>query len=446
MKIVIAGAGEVGFHLAKMLAKESQDIVLIDNEQEKLTYAQNHIDVMTVKGNCTSLEVLQQANVQNADLFIGLTHAEEINITSAAISKKLGAQRTIARVNNVEFLNKKEIFDLKDIGVDEVISPEALVAKELSRLLKDSSVTDTFEFDDGKLELCGVVLCEKSPIINKSLAQARLAHPDDYSIIVAIHRNGQTLIPKGDDVFKVNDHVYYITTEGGKELGVYLSGKERKKIKNVMILGGSKTAVKVATALSSKYDIKLIEGDRDKCVELAERLPNVLVLNGDVRNVEFLEEEGLVNMDALIAITGNSETNIISSLIAKNHSVDKTIALVENINYIDLSMDIGIDTMVNKKIIAANFIFRYIRKGEVISLAALHGVNAEILEFEIKSTNKVCNKALNELNFPKSAIVGGVVREGKGFIAMGDFILRENDHVVIFSLPECIKKVEELFN
>ena len=212
-----------------------------------------------------------------------------------------------------------------------------------------------------------------------------------------------------------------------------------------MILGGSKTAVNVAKSLSKKYDIKLVEGDRHKCFELADDLSNVLVLNGDVRDVEFLEEEGIHNMDALIAITGNSETNIISALVAKNHHVAKTIALVENIDYINLSMDIGIDTMVNKKIIAANFIFRYIRQGDVITLTGLHGVDAEVLEFEVKEGSEVYNKALNQLNFPKSAIVGGVIRDGKGYITMGNFILQKKDHVVVFCLPECIKKVEKMF-
>ena len=445
MRIVIAGAGEVGFHLAKMLANESQDIILIDNDEDKLSYAQNHIDVMTVKGSATSLETLQEADIKNAGMFIALTHSEEINITAAAISKKLGAKKTIARINNTEFLNKKEVLDLKDLGIDEMISPESLVAKELSRLLKDSSVTDTFDFDEGKLQLFGVVLCEKSPILGKTLQECRQKNMGPSSIVVAIQRNGETIIPKGETIFNLHDHIYYIATEGGKDIAAYVSGKEKYKIKNVMILGGSKTAVNVAKSLSSKYDIKLVEGDRDKCFELADKLQNVLVLNGDVRDVEFLEEEGIHNMDALISITGNSETNIISCLVAKNHNVGKTIALVENIDYINLSLDVGIDTMVNKKIIAANTIFKHIREGGVISVTGLHGVEAEVLEFEVKEDSKACNRALNAMSFPKSAVVGGVVRDGKGYITMGDFVMQKGDHVVVFSLPECIKKVEALF-
>jgi len=445
MRIVIAGAGEVGFHLAKMLAHESQDIILIDNQADKLEYAQNHIDVLTVKGSATSLETLQGIDMKRTALFIALTHSESINITSASIAKKLGAKKTIARINNTEFLDRKEIFDLAELGVDELISPGVLVAKELSRLLKDSSVTDYFEFDEGKLKLFGVVLTDKSPLIGKTLMQCRSEHPDNYSIIVAIHRNGETIVPKGDDSFQVNDHVYSVTTENGKDIACYLSGKAQRNIKNVMILGGSETAINVAKTLSKKYDIKLVEGNKNKCFDLADELSNVLVLNGDVRDVEFLEEEGIRNMDALIAITGNSETNIISALVAKNHDVRKTIALVENIDYINLYMNIGIDTMVNKKVIAANFIFRYIRQGDVISLTGLHGVDAEILEFEVKEGSKVHNKALNQIDFPKSAIIGGVIRDEKGYITMGDFVLQKKDHVVVFCLPECIKKVEKLF-
>lgn len=445
MRIVIAGAGEVGFHLAKMLANESQDIILIDNQEDKLSYAQNHIDVMTVKGNATSLETLQEADIKNAGLFVALTHSEEINITAAAISKKLGAKKTIARINNTEFLNKKEIFDLKDLGVDDMISPESLVADELSRLLKDSSVTDTIDFDEGKLQLFGVVLCDKSPIIGKTLIECRRDNMGPASIVVAIHRGTETIIPKGETIFKEHDHIYYIATEGGKDIAAYVSGKIKHKIKNVMILGGSKTAVNVAKSLSSKYEIKLVEGDKKKCFELADTLRNVLVLNGDVRDVEFLEEEGIHNMDALISITGNSETNIISCLVAKNHGVGKTIALVENIDYINLSLDVGIDTMVNKKIIAANSIFKHIREGEVISVTGLHGIDAEVLEFEVHKGSKIFDKALNQTDFPRMAVVGGVIRDGKGYITMGDFVMKEGDHVVVFSMPDCIKEVESLF-
>ena len=227
MKIVIAGAGEVGFHLAKMLAHESQDIILIDEDEEKLVYAQNHIDVLTIKGSATSLETLQNANMKDVDLFIALTHSESINITASSIAKKLGAAQTIARVNNTEFLNRREIFDLRELGVDEIISPEVLVAKELSRLLKDSSATDYFDFDEGKLQLFGVVvLTENSPFIGKTLAQCREQHPDNYSLIVAIHRKGETIIPKGDDVFHVNDHVYSITTEDGRDFSLLYIRKE----------------------------------------------------------------------------------------------------------------------------------------------------------------------------------------------------------------------------
>ena len=445
MRIVIAGAGEVGFHLAKMLANENKDIILIDNQEDKLEYAQNHIDVLTIKGSATSLETLQEADIKNAGLFIALTHSEEINITAAAISKKLGAKKTIARINSTQFLNNKEIFDLKDLGIDDMISPESLVAKELARLLKDSSVTDTVDFDDGKLQLFGVVLCDKSPIIGKTLIECREKNMGPASIVVAIHRDGETLIPKGDAVFKLHDHIYYIATEGGKDIAAYVSGKVKQIIKTVMILGGSKTAVNVAKALSSKYNIKLVEGDKKKCFELADNLQNVLVLNGDVRDVEFLEDEGIHLMDALISITGNSETNIISCLVAKNHGVGKTIALVENIDYINLSLDVGIDTMVNKKIIAANSIFKHIREGDVISVTGLHGIDAEVLEFEVHEGCKAHNKALNEMNFPASAVVGGVIRDGIGYITMGDFVMQKGDHVVVFSLPECIKKVENLF-
>jgi len=446
MRIIIAGAGEVGFHLAKLLAYEKQDIVLIDLDEGKLDYAANHLDCATVKGNSTSYSVLQEAGISESGLFISVTSFEETNLASAIIAKKLGAEKTIARISNLEFFLKKDILDLASIGVDELISPESLAAREIKRLLARSTATDTFEFDNGMLTLLGITIDESNQLYNKSLKETAFLNPDHDFITVAILRNGKTVVPHGSTKFREHDHAYFIAQQEGVKKLLKIGGKHTIEIKNVMIMGGSKIGFHAARRLSKKYNIKLVEKDRDKSFELADNLPDTLVVNGDCSNVELLREEGISDMDAFVAVTGNSETNIISCLLAKNMGVKKTIALVENMDYIHISQNIGVDTMINKKLIAANFISRYVRKGQVISLTGIHGVEAEIMEFEVPEKSKITEKAIKKLNFPKSAIIGGVIREGEVKSLTGEFKIEPNDRVVVLSLPDCIHQVEKFFN
>lgn len=445
MRIIIAGAGDVGFHLAKLLAYEGQDIVLIDRDPIRLKQATGSLDVGIIKGNSTSYSVLEEAGVSNADLLIAVTSSEETNLTTCIIGKHLGAKKTVSRIQNVEYLLSKEKLDLKDLGIDEIISPESLAAKEIKRLLKEVAITDTFDFDEGRLSLVGVHIDETSALNNKTLIEMAHLNPSQNFITVAILRNNQTIIPHGDNRFQTGDHAYFIAQPDGVGAVLDLSGKKKQEIRNVMILGGSKVGYHAAKSLSRKFKVKLIERDTDKCFELADQLKNVMVINGDGRDVELLEEEHISEMDAFIAVTGNSETNIISCLVAKNHNVKKTISLVENIDYIHLSQNIGVDTMINKKLIAANFIFRYIREGDIISLTSIHGVDAEVLEFIVKAGSKITEREIRELEFPKGAIIGGVVRNGVGYTTMGNFQFRPKDRAVVLCRPECIKTVEEFF-
>jgi trk system potassium uptake protein TrkA len=445
MRIIIAGAGDVGFHLAKLLTQENQDITLIDTDAEKLKYAAEHFDIATIRGNSISYTILEEANVNRADLVIAATNSEETNISTCIIAKHLGAKRTIARVRNTEFLLKREKLDLEKLGIDEIISTETLAAREIKRLLKDVAFTDSFEFDRGLLHLVGISIEAASPLAGKTVSESAYLNPDNNFLTVAILRNNHTIIPRGDVSFHIGDHVYFIAQPDAMNHILELSGKERKRIKNVMILGGNEVGVHTAKKLSLKFNVKLIEADKDRCFELADELRGTLIIHGNGNNVELLEEEGIDQMDAFIAVTDNSETNIISCLVAKNHKVQKTIALVENMDYIHLSQNIGVDTMINKKLIAANFIFRHIRKGEVLSLTSLHGVDAEVVEFEVSEKSSVVGKVLKAINFPKSAIVGGVIRNGRSFTPNGDFIFEAKDHVVVVARPECIHKIESYF-
>ncbi|TFG76928.1 MAG: Trk system potassium transporter TrkA [Flavobacteriales bacterium] len=448
MKIIIAGAGEVGFHLAKLLSYESQDITLIDNDKVSLAYADSHLDIRVLRGDATSISVLRDARVDKSDLVIGVTSSETTNITLCMLAKQLGCKQTIARISNTEFIDNKDIIKFSELGIDELISPEELAAAEIQMLLNKSAFNDTYEFEDGKLIMVGVSLPKSAPFVGKMVKEAANMFTELHFMPIALQRSGTqfTVIPRGDTVFKEGDQVYFITVKEGVDELYKLIGKKKEEIKNVMILGGSKVGFKAARDLcAKKFNVKLIEQNKEKAFDLADELPNALVINGDGRNVELLEEESLESMDAFIAVTGNSETNIMSCLVAKSKHIKKTIALVENMDYFQLSHSIGIDTLINKKLLAANNIFRYVRRGEVVALMRLNNLNAEILEFVVKPDSRVTGTIVRELDFPKSATIGGVVRNGEGLIALGGFKILEGDRVVVCCLPEVIPAIERLF-
>ncbi len=448
MKIIIAGAGEVGFHLAKLLSYESQEITLIDTDKESLSYADNHLDIRVIRGDATSISVLKDARIGSADLLIGVTSSETTNITACVIGKQLGVMRTIARISNTEFIQYKDEVEFTKFGIDELISPEALAAKEIELLLNQSGFNDTYQFEDGALTLVGLILSKTASFVGKTVKEAGNLLPEIHFIPIAIQRYGTqyTLIPRGDTVFEERDQVYFITSAGGDDELYKISGMVREDIKNVMILGGSKIGFKTSRDLSAnKFNVKLIEKDKDRALDLADDLPNTLIICGDGRNVELLDEESISAMDAFISVTGNSETNIMSCLVAKSKGVKKTIALVENMDYFELSHSIGIDTLINKKLLAANNIFRYVRKGEVVAMTKLNNMNVEILEFEVKSSSKICNQFIKNIDFPRSGIIGGVIRNDEGLIALGDFKIKPLDKVVVCCLPKAIKSVEKLF-
>ena len=448
MKIIIAGAGEVGFHLAKLLSYESQDITLIDTDKARLNYADSHLDIRVLKGDATSISLLKEAQVGGSDLVIGVTSSETTNITLCLLAKQLGSKRTIARISNTEFVDNREDIKFSEMGIDELISPEELAASEIQLLLNQSAFNETHEFENGALIMVGISLPKSAPFVGNSVQEAARIFPELHFMPIAMQRRGTqyTLIPRGDTVFKNGDQVYFITDKKGVEELYKLTGKKKEAIKNVMILGGSKVGFKTARELcSNKFNVKLIEKNKEKAFEIADSIPNALVINGDGRNVELLDEESLESMDAFIAVTGNSETNIMSCLVARSKKIKKTIALVENMDYFQLSQSIGIDTLINKKLLAANNISRFIRRGEVVELTRLNNLNAEILEFEVKETSKVCEAIIRDLDFPRSAIIGGVIRDGEGIIALGDFEIRPGDRVVVCCTPEAITKIEKLF-
>jgi len=450
MKIVIAGAGEVGFHLAKLLSLESLDITLLDLDKERLQYAEGHLDIKTIKGNCISISLLEEAHVGSSDLLIAVTSEETTNLVVAALSKQLGCKKTIARISTSEFLKKNESINFSSLGVDELISPELLASEEIIQLLDQSAFFNNHKFDDGALTLIGTTLDISAPFVGKTVMEAATVFQDIHFMPIAIQRKSGSklsIIPRGDTIFNEGDNVFFITLKEGVEEIYKLIGKTKTSIKNIMILGGGRVAFNIAKKISTKKNnVSLVEQDNQRALELADKLPNVMVIKGDGTNLELLEEENLNSMDAFISVTGNSETNIMSCLMANSKGIGKTVALVENMDYFKLSHSIGIDNLINKKLLTANAIFRYIRRGDVVEMTTINNLDVEILEFLVHENSKVSNVKIKNLDFPRSAIIGGVIKNSKGIIALGDYIISPNDRVVVCCLPDAVEKVESLFS
>lgn len=445
MKIVIAGAGAVGTHLATWLASESHDITIIDHNPDCLQSVDQNIDAIAISGEVTDFSILQKSQVAEADLFISVTSVEEANILSAIYAKRLGAKKTIARISQMQYLTDDDILNIRELGIDELISPESLAAREVRHLINTNAASESIEFENGKINLLGLDITEDATIVGKNMAQiAELSPVRDY-VVVAIRRDQQTIIPKGDTVVHANDHLFVITHANGMEQVLEVTGRRKIQIDDIMIIGGSRTGRHLARKLSRNFHVKLVEQDPEMAEEIASSHPEVLVLNFDGTDVEKLEEEGLKNTDVLVAVTGNSETNVLTCLVAKDRGVKKTIAMVENIEYLSLTQSIGIDSLINKKLAAANFIYRYIRRGDFVTLSTIHGIDSEVMEFNVTSTCDVTEKAIKDLNLPKGAIIGGVIRNNEGLIPNGDFIIQPLDKVVVFAKSECAKKVSRYF-
>jgi len=445
MKIVIAGAGAVGKYLAKMLLKENHDVVMVDQDDDLIKEVDNSYDLMTVTGPCTSFSTLKEAKAHTCDLFIAVTTSQDSNILACIFAKKLGARKTIARIDNMEYLHPLNKLTFINAGIDRLIYPEYLAAKEIAGVLKQTGTTEVVEFSGGKLTLFVIKLEENSPIVNLSLRDAAaLSRKQNYRV-VAITRDDSTIIPKGDDILRAHDLVYIITNPDGISDLLKLAGKEKLEINNVMFLGGSKVGIKSAKFIENQLNVKIVESDPDLCFKLVDMLPKTMIINGDGRNVDVLLDAGLENTDAFVAVTDDSETNILTCIIAKRYGVKRTIAEIENMDYFEIATKMGIDTIINKKLIAASNIYTFTMKAEVASIKCLTGTDAEVLEFVTSKGAIVTKNKIKDIDFPEGVIVGGIVRGNKSFIAMGDTQIKENDKVVLFAQPTAIHKVAFYF-
>ena len=448
MKIILAGASDVGLHLAKLLSFESQDITLIDCVKDDLNYADTHLDIRAIQGDPSALATLKKADAGASDMMIAVTPSETTNMMCCLLAKQLGCKRTIARVTNIEFDKYKDDVDFHALGIDELISPEELAAKEIQLLVNQSAFNNSYEFEGGKLTMMGTTLQQSAPFVGKSVKEAAAVFPEVHFMPIAIKRanSATTLIPRGDTMFEEGDQVYFISSKEGMDELYKLTGFTQTKVDDVMILGGGRIGSKTAEELCAKgVRVKLVELDKEKAITLAERLPDTLVIHGDGRNVELLVEENIEGMDAFLGVTDDSETNIMSCLMAKSKQVPKIIALIENTDYFELTKSMGVDTLINKKLLTANTIFRYIRKGKVVDLAKLNNMDAEILEFVVSHESKVLGKKIRDLDISRTATIGGVIRNNQGIIALGDFEILPGDRVLVCCLPKSISRVERLF-
>ena len=451
MKIVIAGAGEVGSHLAKMLSGEANEITVIDERQERLDALSATCDVITVEGNPSAIKVLQDAGAEHADLFIAVnpSDSQDVNIVSAMLAKKLGSKKATARINNEEYLSYENKYMFTEMGIDLMFYPEKIASSEIIDLLKRTASTDSMDFARGKLQVAVFKLEEESSLIGMNMAEfSAVATEEGHNFrVVAISRGNETIIPRFDTKFKYHDLVFIVSKREGMSLLMKYIGKRDIEVKNLMILGGSPIGEMVAKQISKQMEsVKIIELNKAKCLELSEKLPdNVTVVNGDGRNSDMLIEESIKEYDAFVAVTNNSETNILACVAAKSLGVARVIAEVENIEYIRLAESMGVDAVINKKLITASRIFKFTLSNKVRFIKYMSGTNAEVLEYIVAPETAITKKPLKEMNFPHNAIIGGVIRGNDAYIAVGDTHIQAYDRVAVFALPEAVKEVDKFF-
>ena len=445
MKIIIAGAGAVGTHLAKMLSDEMHDIVLMDANEERLANLDSNFDLMTVVARPTSINSLKDAGAGDADLFVAVTPEESTNITSCILAHSLGAKKTVARIDNYEYLQPKNKEFFKTLGVDSLIYPEMLAAKEIADGLHLSWIRQWWEFCGGALVMLGVKLRESALILNTPIFQLQKEHP--YHI-VTIKRQGETIIPGGLDELHAGDIVYFMTAKKSLPYIRRITGKEEHAtIRNIIIMGGSRIAMRAAQLVNDAMSVKIIENDLSRCHWLTDLVDDdVMIIHGDGRDFELLEEEGISEADAFVALTDNSETNILACLSAKRMGVFKTIAEVENIDYISMAESLDIGAVINKKKIAASYIYQLLLDADVSNVKCLTFANADVAEFVVKEGARVTRTQVKDINLPKGVTIGGLVRDGEGVLVTGTTEIQAGDHVVVFCLASMIKRIEKYFN
>lgn len=443
MKIVIAGAGEVGCHLAKLLSREQQDITVIDENVERLANLDVNYNLLTVVGSPTSFQVLQTSGVSRCDLFIAVTPHETDNILACSIARSKGARKAVARIDNYEFMEPQQMEFFKSKGIDALMYPEFLAAKEIIKALERNWVRFWFEIHGGELLVVGVKIRDNARLANKQLRD--LAKEDHFFHVSAIKRNHETIIPRGDDRIMPNDIVFFTTTSDRIEELREICGKKSHDLRRIMIAGGSRIAIRLVALCGDKYDIKIIDRNRAWCQHLVERCPDAQIVCANGRDIDTLLEEGIDQYDAFIALTDNSETNILTSLAVKEYGIKKTIAEVEDLQFISFAENLNIGTIINKKLLLSGTILQAMIDADTESSKFMVLADADVAEIEVRQNARITHSAVKDLKLSHDLTIAGLIRDGKGMLVRGDTRIKPGDHVVVLFLSKAMQKIEKLF-
>lgn len=446
MKVLIVGGGEVGFHLARRLSEENQDVILIESDPDRADFASQQLDVLTVTGNGASLPVLEKAGVRGGRMLLAVTSRDEVNLISCLAASRMGVEYTIARISNPEYYQRGSVLSREALGIDLLINPEKECALETYQLLQSEAATDVVQFADGRVQLLGVVVREGAPVAGRTLAEIGENLRDFHFVTAAIIRDGRTMIPRGHNRIEAGDQIYLLAPTEEVHNVPRLAGYERHPLRRVMIAGGSSEGAYLAERLEHHgVECTILDHDRRRCLELAERLPRSLVLHADATDLELLEMEGVAGIDGFVAATGHDETNMLSSLLAKTVGARKVVSLVNKFDYLPIVPKVGIDAAVSPRMATVNAILRYVRRGRVMTVAALKGIDAEAIEFSVGAQTRVAGRALRDLDLPPGSLIGTIIRGEEILIPRGDDEILPGDEVIVFALPDAISEIERQF-
>jgi trk system potassium uptake protein TrkA len=447
MRVVVLGAGEVGFHLAERLSRENQDVVIIESDPERADFASQQLDVLTVVGNGASLSILEKARVKDARMLLAVTSSDEVNLIACLAAKRLGVEYTVARISNPEYYARGSVLSREQMGIDLMVNPERECARETFQLLKTPAFTDVSDFADGRVQLIGLKVKEGAPVAGRKISDLRAEFTRGYHwVTAAIRRGDNTQVPTADSTIEAGDQIYLLAPTSEIPDVPPLAGYDRFRLKRVMIAGGSQEGLFLAELLEDNgVECTILDRDRRRCLELAEHLPRSLVLHADATDLELLEMEGVSGIDGFVAATGNDETNLLSSLLAKSAGAHNVISLIHKFEYMQLVPRVGIDASVSPRISAVNAILRHVRRGRVMTIASLTGIDAEAIEYEVQEHSPIAHKALRDVHFPKQGVIGTILRGDEIILPRGQDILLPGDDVIVFAMPEAIPEVEKLF-
>jgi trk system potassium uptake protein len=447
MYTIVVGAGEVGFDVAAILSREQHDVAVVDIDADALRRVTDRLDVLTIRGTGTSLRALEEAGVRRADMLIAVSALDEVNVIACMMADRLGVKTTVARVRTDELTSTEAVLCTTDFGIDLLIHPESSAANEVVRLIRRANATDVLTFADGRLQLVGIRLDRDAPVIGTTLADFAARNAAWKFRIAAIGRGIRSILPRGNERFQKNDQIFLLAQPKVVPHITRSLGKHESQIRHVMILGGSSVGAKVAAMLSGERSksVKLVEPDQFQAARLADELTNVLVIHADVTDVDTLVAEGLGEMDSVVAVTDDEESNLVTCLLAKHLGVTKTIALLSKSAYIPISQSIGLDAAVSKKLAVSREIMRFLRGKHVRSVATVHGIDAEILEIEASPRSPITRKPLHELKLPDGMLIGAVLHAKRVEVATGETVIGPGDRVIVFVLPHRVLEAERLF-